>query len=90
MQTLTKQGLDRITCEITPLRLSEAVNFYTTFVHKCRISRVALGETFNYNVFGWDGGSTNPVPFSDSFIPVTMFETTDVCSCLLRAIRGQI
>lgn len=90
VQTLTKQGLDKTICEITPLRLSEAVNFYTTFVHKCNISRIALGESFNYNVFGWDGGSANPVPFSDTFIPVRMFDTTDVDPSLFRAIRRPI
>lgn len=90
VQTLTKQGLDKAACEVTPIKLSEAVNFYTTFVHKCRISRIALGELFNYNVFGWDGGSGNPVPFTDSFIPVSMFDTTDVYSSLFRAIRRPI
>lgn len=90
VQTLTKQGLDKVSCEITALRLSEAVNFYTTFVHKCRISRIALGESFNYNVFGWDGGSANPVAFSDSFIPVTMFDVTDVGTSLFRAVRRPI
>jgi hypothetical protein len=78
IQLITKQDLNKVYCDITPLHLSKEVNYYTTFVHKCKVNSISFDGIFHFNVFGWDGGSENPIPFSDSFIPVKIIDATDV------------
>jgi hypothetical protein len=56
-------------------------------VHKCKALSINFDETFHYNVFGWDGKSGNPIPFSDSFIPVKITDVRDVNLRICRAIK---
>jgi predicted MPP superfamily phosphohydrolase len=69
--------MEKINCTITTLHLSAKVKNYQTSIHKCSISSVNFEQVFHYNVFGWDGSSANPIPFSVEFIPVTIADVTD-------------
>lgn len=74
---IKKSGLEKVECTITPLHLSKNVNNYQTYVHKCSISSINFEEVFHYNVFGWDGTASNPIPFSQDFISVTVADVTN-------------
>lgn len=78
VQLIKKSGLEKVECTITPLHLSKNVNNYQTFIHKCSLTNVNFEQVFHYNVFGWDGSTTNPIPFSQEFIPVTIADVTNV------------
>lgn len=77
VQVITRAGLDKIDCTITALHLSKNVNNYETYIHRCSVSSVSFEEVFHYNVFGWDGTSANPIPFSKDFIAVTIADVTN-------------
>lgn len=70
--------MEKINCTITTLQLSPNVQHYQTSIHKCSISSLNFEQVFHYNVFGWDGSSANPIPFSAEFIPVTIADVTDI------------
>ena len=54
VQIITKNGMNRVTCQTTAISLSEHTNFYRTYVQKCHTDAIKYDETFFYNVFGRD------------------------------------
>lgn len=77
VQLIKKTGLEKVECSITALQLSKNVNNYQTYIHKCSVASVNFEEIFHYNIFGWDGSASNPLPFSKDFIPVTIADVTN-------------
>jgi hypothetical protein len=77
IQIVTKGGMTRVNCETTSLSLSKNTNHYQTHIHKCHTDAINYEETFFYNVFGWDGSSSNPIPYGD-FIDVKMADPFNV------------
>jgi predicted MPP superfamily phosphohydrolase len=62
----------------THLQLSNNVNNCQTFIHKCSLLYVNFEEIFHYNIFGWDGSTSNPIAFFKDFISVTIADVTNV------------
>jgi hypothetical protein len=57
--------------------LSASVNNYQTYIHKCKINSINYEEVFYYNVFGWDGTASSPIPYAQDFIKYKLADITD-------------
>jgi hypothetical protein len=51
-------------CSSETVVLSEKVNNYTAFIHRCSLEKIPFIEFFSYMIYGSNGSSSIPIPFS--------------------------